>query len=215
MRSRTLQASFTSTGGTVVVDSGVHGTFTATIVAGTVFATIDDLCDDLTTQLSGVLSGVRLGTTGKVAWQLTNSWLSTLTISEAAMATYLATADAELVDGWVDEWEGSVCPGWWSGYVRRDWQYEYGSEYSAVNTHQGGQRTPGRVRSGDIVLWSSVAALTEIEQLYRCLYYALDRHTLTDDLSRTFVIGDAGRIEAVPQSHPMTYLRLPLIRVEP
>lgn len=215
MRSRTLQASFTSTGGTVVVDSGVHGTFTATIAAGTVFAAIGDLCAELYSQLSGVLSSVFLGTDGKVVWRLTNSWLSTLTISEAAMGAYLATPDAELGDGWIDEWQGAVCPGWWSGYVRRDWQYEYGSEYSAVNTHQGGQRTPGRVRSGDIVLWSSVAALTEIEQLYRCLYYALDRRTLTDDLSRTFVIGDAGRIEAVTQAHPMTYLRLPLVMVEP
>jgi len=215
MRARTLQSSFTTAGGTVTVDYGIHGLHTYTAAAGTEYATVDALCAAIGVAFGADMSvGLGLVTAGCVSWTDATGWVWSLIISEAAMAAYLGTPTSLVGQAGSSTYTGAVCPGWWSGYVRRDWQYEYGVEYPSLHTHQGGQRLSGMQRTGDIILWASIAALTEIEQLYRCLYYSLDRRELTDDLSRVFVVGDTNQLQAVIQAFPMSDLRVPLIRVE-
>jgi len=198
-------------GMSVEIDFGAHGTYSFSWLHGHEEESIDEWCAALSAEFVGRMVWV-LQDDGKIEMQEANGYTWGWTCTDPLFAAYLGLPAS--LAGQAGPYEGTVCPGWWAGYVKRDWGYSRTRKAALLGGGQGGIRTTGIGQSDRIIFWSSIDAVTEAAQLYRMLYYAADNRILKDDSGRRFVLGDQAILQAEFDRWPRSAMEVELLAVE-
>ncbi len=214
MLARNFQCSFLVTEDVAVswVSAGPGGTINKTIPAGTEYDTLEDWATYLTGLFASAWISFTFDEAGGSITVVDPAGLAwTLTTGSSLLAAYLGLSTVEAHTG---DYEGAVVPGWWSGYVKRDWGYSPVRSVAKIGAEYGTVRHGSPNVADDFILWASFDTSVAWVQLYTFISYAADGKTFTDNAGRKFIIGEQSEFSQALVAPPMmTQLALAAIQV--